>query len=248
MPLCEVSALVRSNGLKRAWRVLTLVVLCGITLLLLSVAAKIGKPLDAGDAMTAVLHVLGPSFVLSVAWLSRRTAQDMLRIEALEEAAFVDPLTGLANRRRFDERLSDEVRRSRQMCLPLSLLVLDIDHFKRVNDLYGHGVGDLVLKEVATLIAAKSRHSDTTCRVGGEEFVVIVPGLEGDFAAAFAERLRRAVAETCIPLEGREIRTTVSLGLATLRQDETADHLFRRADAALYGAKHGGRDQVGFAA
>ena len=103
VPLGEMSALVRSPGLKRAWRALTFAVLCGIVLLLLSVAEKIGKPLDVGDATAGMLHVLGPTFALTIAWLSRRSAQDMLRIEALEEAAFVDHLTGLANRRRFDE-------------------------------------------------------------------------------------------------------------------------------------------------
>ena len=249
VPLRDVAHLVRAPALRYAWWGLTAVLLCCIGFLLAS-AAACGQRLvdDVAIAETGV-HVLGPIFVLGVAWLSRRTAQEMLRIEALEEAAFVDPLTGLANRRRFDEHLTAEVRRARAMGLPLSLLVLDIDHFKRVNDTFGHGVGDLVLKQVATLIAAKSRHLDTACRVGGEEFVVIMPGIEGAFAAASAERLRRAVAETGIPVEnGEELRATVSLGLATLRPNESADLLFRRADAALYGAKRGGRDQVSLAA
>lgn len=249
VPLGEMSALVHSPGLKRAWRALTFAVLCGIVLLLLSVAEKIGKPLDVGDAAAGMLHVLGPTFALTIAWLSRRSAQDMLRIEALEQAAFVDHLTGLANRRRFDERLLDEVRRARAIGLPLSLIMLDIDHFKRINDTYGHGVGDFVLKQVATLIAAKSRHLDTVCRVGGEEFAVIMPGLESTSAEVAAERLRLAVAETSIQLEnGEGLGMTVSVGLATLGPSGTADLLFRHADAALYGAKRSGRDRVSLTA
>ncbi len=249
VPLREVAKLVSTPGLRWAWRGLIILTLCCLGLLLSDAVASLHKVIDGWDAAASCVHLLGPSFVLGVATLSRRTAQDMLRIRALEEAAFIDPLTGLANRRRFDERLSEEVRRAQAIGLPLSLLVLDIDHFKHVNDAHGHGIGDLVLKQVAMLIAAKSRHFDTACRVGGEEFVVIVPGLESVFAAALAERLRRAVAETGIPIEGRgELRTTVSLGLAMLRPGETADLLFRRADAALYGAKRGGRDRVSLAA
>ncbi|WP_237476828.1 GGDEF domain-containing protein [Lichenibacterium dinghuense] len=249
IPLRDVTGLVRAPGLRLAWTGLTFIMVCCIGLLLAASAADLARPLDGWDLAASGIHVLGPCFVLGVVSLSRRTAHDLLRIEALEEAAFVDPLTGLANRRRFDERLADEVRRARAIGLPLSLLALDIDHFKRVNDTHGHAAGDLVLKQVATLIAAKSRHLDTPCRVGGEEFVVIVPGLEGGFAAAAAERLRRAVAETTVSLQdGGELRATVSLGLATLRPGETADMLSRRADAALYGAKREGRDRVSLAA
>ena len=249
VPLRDVAGLVRAPALRRAWWGLTLIMLCCIALLLAAAAASVHKALDGYDLAATGIHILGPVFVLGVAWLSRRTAQEMLRSEALEEALFVDPLTGLANRRRFDERLAEEVRRARAMGLPLSLLVLDIDHFKRVNDSHGHSVGDLVLKQVATLVAAKTRHLDTACRVGGEEFVVIVPGLEAGFAAVAAERLRRAVAETATPLEGGgEIHTTVSLGLATLRPGETADLLFRRAWRRRGRHRRGGRDRVSLAA
>lgn len=249
VPLHQVTSLVRSPSLKRAWRALTFLVLCGIVLLLLSVSAKMGRPLDSGDAFSGVLHVVGPSFALIVAWLSRQTARDMLRIEALEDAAFLDALTGLANRRRFDERLMAEVHRSRAIGLPLSLVVIDIDHFKRVNDTFGHGVGDLVLKQVAVLIEARSRHLDTACRVGGEEFVVIMPGLDGATAATSAERIRRAVAGTALALDGgEEVRATVSVGLATLRPGEGAAMLLSRADAALYDAKRDGRNRMEVAA
>ena len=248
-PLRDVAGLVSTSGLRWAWRCLILITLCCLGLLVSDAIASLHRTIDGWDVAASGVHLLGPSFVLGVATLSRRTAKDMLRIRALEEAAFVDPLTGLANRRRFDERLGEEVRRAQAIGLPLTLLVLDIDHFKRVNDTYGHAVGDVVLRQVATLIAAKSRHLDTVCRVGGEEFVVIVPGIEGPFAAASAERLRRAVAETPIPVEGQvDLSTTLSLGLATLREGETAELLFRRADAALYGAKRGGRDRVSLAA
>ncbi len=239
----------RARGLGRAWRGLTFIMCCCTGLVLAVEAASTRTAPDGLDVGATGLFVFCPLCLVGVACLSRRSARQRLRIHTLEKAALVDALTGLANRRHFDERLSDELCRARAIGLPLSLLVLDIDHFKRVNDTHGHGVGDIVLKQVATLIATESRHLDTVCRVGGEEFAVIVPGLEGAFAAVSAERLRRAVADSVILIEGaEEVRVTVSLGLATLRPGETADLLFRRADIALYGAKHGGRDRVSVAA
>ena len=173
----------------------------------------------------------------------------MLRLDRLEEAAFVDPLTGLANRRRFDERLADEMRRCRQLHLPLSLAIIDIDHFKSVNDKYGHAVGDRVLQQVGAVISANIRRSDTACRIGGEEFVIIIAGIDTAAAIAGAERLRRAVIDAPLLLDGEgQICITVSTGVATLLPDESRQAFYERADTALYMAKNNGRNLVGLAA
>lgn len=222
-----------------------LIMICCIALLLFAAVASANKTLDTYDFATTAIHVLGPCFVFGVAWLSLKTAHHMLYVEALGESAFIDPLTGVANRRRFDECLTEEIGRAKATGQPLSLLIIDIDHFKQVNDSFGHGIGDLVLKQLATVAVSEIRHTDTVCRIGGEEFVVIMPGLERAFAIASADRLRRAIAKAHLPLkEGGEIRTTVSLGLAMLHDDENSDDLLFRADAALYDAKRSGRDRL----
>lgn len=249
MPLREVAGLAQAHGLRRAWQALTLAVLVGIALLVASIIGKVGRPLDAGDVTAGVLHVLGPTFALSVACLSRSTARDLLRVAALEKAAMTDALTALANRRRFDERLADEVRRARETGAPLSLVLVDVDRFKRVNDEHGHAAGDAVLRAVAALIAARSRAVDTACRTGGEEFGIIVPGLVAGKAAGMADRLRRDVAASETGLQdGGAVRVTASLGVATLAPEESVEAFASRADAALYAAKRQGRDLVRLAA
>jgi diguanylate cyclase (GGDEF)-like protein len=248
-PLRDVAALVRAPRLRKAWRGLMVVVLCCILLLLTAAVSKYDDPIGVGDLAESGIHFLGPCFVLGVAWLSRRTAYETLRMAVLEEAAFVDSLTGLANRRRFNERLDDEVRRAHLICHPLSLIMVDIDHFKRVNDAHGHAAGDLVLKEVAMVLAANTRHSDTTCRFGREEFVIIVPSLGQLAVAELAEHLRRAIGETMISIpEIGDVNVTISVGTAALRRDDSPSSLAKRADSALYTAKRNGRDQVRFAA
>jgi diguanylate cyclase (GGDEF)-like protein len=163
-------------------------------------------------------------------------------LDSCEEAAFTDHLTGLANRRRFERQLEREVARTRRFGRAFSLLMLDLDLFKRVNDTHGHDVGDDVLRRVGNALQAGTRGIDTTARLGGEEFAVILT--ETDFAAGLevAERLRVAIGETETPAAGR---VTVSIGLAefngTTRDVRT---LFNAADAALYEAKRQGRDRV----
>ena len=163
-------------------------------------------------------------------------------LDSCEEAAFTDHLTGLANRRRFERQLEREVARTRRFGRAFSLLLLDLDLFKRVNDTHGHDVGDDVLRRVGNALQAGTRGIDTTARLGGEEFAVILT--ETDFAAGLevAERLRVAIGETETPAAGR---VTVSIGLAEFNV-ATRDMrtLFNAADAALYEAKRQGRDRV----
>ena len=150
-----------------------------------------------------------------------------------------DPLTGLANHRTFFERLDAEVQRARRHGHPLSLIIIDLDHFKRVNDMHGHLAGDGVLMETAGRLGALARAEDTLARIGGEEFAWLVPESDARAAWVAGERARRAIADAPFPGVGR---LTMSAGVAELREDMSVTELFRRADTALYWAKGHGRN------
>jgi diguanylate cyclase (GGDEF)-like protein/PAS domain S-box-containing protein len=159
----------------------------------------------------------------------------------LEHDAAVDPLTGLANRRVFAARLRSEISRSRRHGRRLSLVMIDLDHFKRVNDTLGHPEGDRVLREVAARIAAVARMDDTVARLGGEELAWILPETGAEAAFQAAERLRAAIGGAG---DGDLGGITASMGVAELTPGAEADDLYRRADEALYWAKGHGRDRV----
>jgi diguanylate cyclase len=168
-------------------------------------------------------------------------------MESIRTASQIDPVTTLANRQFFDTTLAEALRQAQRTGDELSLLMTDIDHFKKFNDTYGHLTGDQVLRLVAMSIKQNVKGLDTAARFGGEEFAVILPscGLEG--ATAVAEQIRKAVV-------GRELvkrstgenlgRVTISIGVATFRGDDTPTTIVERADKAMYSAKHGGRNQV----
>lgn len=165
----------------------------------------------------------------------------------LKELADHDPLTGLHNRRVLFEVLAREIGRAQRYGGALSVMMFDIDHFKRVNDTHGHQAGDLVLKAVAAAAMRVRRETDLVGRYGGEEFVMVMPETETGGAVTHAERLRRAVEELEIPLEGGAIRVTVSIGIATSGPEggePTGARLLSLADQALYGAKSGGRNRT----
>lgn len=159
-----------------------------------------------------------------------------------QKMALTDPLTGIANRRATLDWLDRMVRASAQLDEPLAVLMFDVDHFKRINDCFGHQTGDQVLKRVATLARRQVRSEDVIGRVGGEEFVCILSGIDARDARVLAERLCRAIAEGSG--RGGLPRTTVSVGLAVARPSDTPETLLARADAALYEAKDAGRNQV----
>jgi diguanylate cyclase (GGDEF)-like protein len=164
----------------------------------------------------------------------------------LEELSSRDGLTGLYNRREFEDRLREETQRARRYGKPLSVMLLDIDHFKNVNDRYGHQAGDETLIAVADLIRLSARPMDAVCRYGGEELAVILPETDASGAGIVAERIRASVAEslTTTP-QGDEIQVTVSIGFATFPQDgDTGPGLVKAADEALYAAKQEGRNLV----
>jgi diguanylate cyclase (GGDEF)-like protein len=163
----------------------------------------------------------------------------------LEKLASSDSLTELANRRRFFEQATGEVIRAQRYGHPLSLQMLDIDHFKTINDRFGHAAGDGVLKAFADTLRANLRHNDLAARIGGEEFVILLPETGIDDAMLHAERTRRAVEASAIPFARETLRVTVSIGVATLDAGEmSADAMLMRADSGLYRAKQGGRNRV----
>ncbi|MYN10233.1 CHASE domain-containing protein [Pseudoduganella aquatica] len=160
--------------------------------------------------------------------------------------ATTDFLTGLPNRREFMARLDDEqARLQRDISEQGAVLMLDLDHFKRVNDEYGHATGDAVLRHLAALMRDSQRKIDTLGRVGGEEFAVLLPGADMPAALAFAERLRQRIAGTPLQVDGRALSVTVSIGIAALDPaDASGDAALVRADKALYCAKRAGRNRV----
>lgn len=169
-----------------------------------------------------------------------------LRIVALQkqllELSQTDPLTSLRNRRAFDERLDDAFEHARRYERPLSLAIVDVDHFKSINDAFGHDTGDAVLRGVAKIIGAGTRQSDFAARVGGEEFAILLPETALFEALQFGEKLRSSIAAE--PVAGHEVR--VSIGIASFPHSQVPGQaeLFRAADQALYRAKMNGRNRV----
>jgi diguanylate cyclase (GGDEF)-like protein len=155
-----------------------------------------------------------------------------------------DGLTGVHNKRYFHETLEREVSRSARYERQLSLILFDIDHFKKVNDTYGHIAGDAVLRQLAGLVKANIRREDIFARVGGEEFAVIVPETTCEEAHAVAEKIRALVEASEMLFDTIVIPVTVSLGIASLAPEDDAEALYAKADALLYRAKQSGRNRV----
>jgi diguanylate cyclase (GGDEF)-like protein len=158
--------------------------------------------------------------------------------------ALTDPLTGVFNRRTFLEMSGKEEMRARRRGSPTSVLMMDIDHFKRVNDTYGHPVGDLVIKTLAETATKVLRPTDILARYGGEEFIVTLPETEGAAAKLVAERLRVALEKTVVQADSREVRFTISIGVATFTKGVALTVAMEHADQALYRAKQNGRNRV----
>jgi diguanylate cyclase (GGDEF)-like protein/PAS domain S-box-containing protein len=171
--------------------------------------------------------------------------QELIRINhELEVKASTDPLTGLRNRRYFQESLQKLIAEYQETRQPLSLLIIDIDHFKHINDTYGHPVGDLVLSSLARLLQRLLRERDVVARFGGEEFVALLPGVEQEEAIVIADNICRTVAKT--PMDNYQI--TISIGISTVTDTDTEQTLLHQADLALYQSKAGGRNRVTHAA
>jgi diguanylate cyclase (GGDEF)-like protein len=202
-----------------------------------STGERRGAAMEAG---ASDYFQLPEEFALLAARASQLVAH-RLTVDRLRAEADQDYLTGLANRRRFRKALGQEVERWRRYGVPCALLMLDIDHMKRVNDTHGHPAGDRVIRFIADVLAELSRDNDTAARIGGEEFALLLAGTDGAKASVVAERVRLAVAEHPLTEVGS---VTVSLGVAACPSNAlTERELFSASDAALYQAKRAGRNR-----
>jgi diguanylate cyclase (GGDEF)-like protein len=166
------------------------------------------------------------------------------RSETLQQAALTDGLTGMQNRRYFDDALKEYIEEFRRIGKPVGLMILDLDHFKQVNDTHGHDVGDEVLRAVAKCLKDMTRYHDVVARLGGEEFAVVTPNMDAELLARFAERIRKAIATMSILSGNVRLKITTSVGLAVWDRKESAEDFYRRADRQLYEAKRQGRNRV----
>jgi diguanylate cyclase (GGDEF)-like protein len=243
-----VAARIARWGVLRSTALLTLASAIGSVALtclwLLATGAR-----QVGDALYITLFVAVPMTAVGGGICIMLVASLETMRMRLQDLAMTDPLTGLRNRRHFIQWAQRELDLAHRHGLPLAMLVLDIDHFKRINDTHGHVVGDQVLVEIGKRCTATLRGTDLLARWGGEEFIALLPNTPEPLAQALAERLRGAVAAAiALPEGGGSVRATVSVGVAGRgaggRPLMTLDALTQAADRALYDAKHEGRDRV----
>jgi diguanylate cyclase (GGDEF)-like protein len=167
------------------------------------------------------------------------------RADKMEKEALIDSLTGVYNRRAYEIRIREEIRRYKRERLAFGLILIDVDHFKQINDLYGHRVGDKCLRELAGRIRSCTRSTDFLARFGGEEFIIILPGTSAGGAGKIAEKIRRLIGNTLFSYQDEEISVTISVGATQVTpEDEDPELLFTRVDDAMYRAKREGRNQV----
>jgi diguanylate cyclase (GGDEF)-like protein len=227
---------------------------CGLALVFLVSDLPIGLPvttrLERAASMLCFVLVIGQCAFLGLFGatlrkiLYRRSIELKAAYQRIEELAELDELTGSYNRRCIMRLLDAEIERSRQAATPCAIALIDLDWFKRINDAHGHPVGDEVLRTFAITIFANIRPADRFGRYGGEEFLLLLPGAEGDAAARMLERLRGIVADLDWSAFSPGMRVTISAGVVTLRDNDTADTFLARADSALYSAKAQGRNRI----
>lgn len=230
-----LSGMVLALGAPAGWLLLQVGGLAGL--------GRAAEPLRAQPTLYAYMLVsTALVFALFGAVLGRREELLAAHDRKLAELARTDVLTGLANVRAFREALAREVARAGREHAPLALVMVDLDHFKRVNDTHGHAVGDQVLAHTARVLSLAVRAADLPARVGGEEFAILCPGADAAEATRIAERARAALESQPLIVAGQSVSVTASFGVAV--QGASAEALFSAADAALYEAKRAGRNRV----
>jgi two-component system cell cycle response regulator len=176
--------------------------------------------------------------------LQKMTESLSVRSQSLEHAAVTDSLTGMYNRRYFDDALTEYLTAFRRIGKPVGMVILDLDHFKKVNDTHGHDVGDEVLRHVAECLRVFTRYHDVVARLGGEEFAILSPNISERQLHSLADRIRQAVSQLNVKTGNVTLRVTISAGLAIWDGVESGEELYRRADKQLYEAKRQGRNRV----
>ncbi len=201
------------------------------------------------DLLVAIAMMADPLMMLAIAMIASelfyRTRRQQVELEReLRTLASVDTLTGLHNRRDLEQRIAAEVSRSRRHSQPLSVAIGDLDHFKRINDKFGHAVGDDVLRTVGVRIRRNLRAEDLAVRWGGEEFLLLLPDTDRDSAVQVADKIRLSIADQPVEFRDHNVPVTISFGVAQLTDNDEAVDLIHRADQAMYRAKSDGRDRV----
>lgn len=249
-PLRKLMAMLPAGSLCNKWLAMTGLVFVFIAGYLGYIVVLWGKQTEWHELPIPGIFLFGAIFVWLTIKLSLQTAADLRRIVLLESENITDPLTKVYNRRYLDRRLEEEVVRSKRYTLDLSVLLLDIDHFKRVNDMYGHQAGDVTLSILGSLFKTGLRNSDVVARYGGEEFLVICTNTAIDGAALVAERLRQIVESQQVQIPdssggSQTIQISISIGAACLSASvDSKEKLVQAADQALYRAKEEGRNRV----
>jgi len=248
LPVCGILRMVRVGPLRWGWMALATLILLFIPGYAIFAWSNRDTQLTDVTLIVALVLFLGSSFVVVVAFLSRQTARDLLSAATLARDAIVDPLTGVFNRRYLETRLNGEVLRAHRHKRPLSILMIDLDHFKVINDQFGHQAGDAVLNRIGTILAAESRGTDIVTRYGGDEFLIVAPDTDADAALMLAERLCHKIENSNMaplaPGVYKSIPVTATIGLSSLLSIEDAATMIETADHALYHAKLSGRNCV----
>jgi diguanylate cyclase (GGDEF)-like protein len=250
IPLRRLIAMLSAGSLRRKWLAMTGLIALFIAGYFGYIVLFWGQQTEKLDLLIPAIFLFGAIFVWLTIELSLQTAVDLLRIDSLEAENITDPLTKVYNRRYLDRRLTEEVARSERYSLDLSVLMLDIDHFKQVNDTYGHQAGDVTLSTLSSLFKDDLRELDVVARYGGEEFLVICTNTAIDGAALVAERLRKLVESLQIEIPdgsggSQTIQISISIGVASFSASvDSKSKLIQAADQALYRAKEEGRNRV----
>jgi diguanylate cyclase (GGDEF)-like protein len=249
-PVRQLLAHLPPGRTRARWYIMAILNLTFITGYLAYAMLFWNQPLDLHDLIVPGVFFFGACFVWMSNMFSLQAVNDVRRVTLLEQENITDPLSGVYNRRYLDRRLEEEFDRGKRYETPLSILMIDIDHFKQINDQFGHQAGDHVLGFLGKLTLNSIRASDISARYGGDEFLIIAPNAPVSMADTIAERLRSHVEShelvlTSDPGRRQEIRVTVSIGVATCSQKtESIQKLLKDADAALYRAKQAGRNRV----
>ena len=220
--------------------------LIGIAGILLTILGYFLSPVANGVPWMVIFNRLLAIFVISITMffvIDRKNSEIKIKKlnKELQQMVHTDPLTGAKNRLAFIKRITEEIERAKRYEAPLSIIMFDIDHFKKINDTYGHNVGDNVLKGMVKIVEEHLRKSDNLYRTGGEEFIVILPNTDIEKAEIVAEKIREAICKTKFEKVGR---VTISIGVTQVTEDDDEDTVTSRVDEALYRAKNTGRNKV----
>lgn len=232
----------RMNGYELAQRIRANPVTKFVPVIMQTAAGRRAEDLRRASEVGALGYITDPTDIDLLLARTRTLLEFKAYLDVCEEAAFTDHLTGLANRRRFERQLEREVGRVERFGHPFTLLMVDIDNFKNLNDSFGHDIGDDAIRRLSKVLREGTRGIDLAARIGGEEFAVLLVETSKDGGLEVAERLRTAIKSLEIPQAGR---ITASFGVAECPHDaQTAAEILKAVDVALYEAKRNGRDQV----